>query len=213
MPVMAELTRRLAMKDWPTLLALGAALMSVAVTPGCVGIVAAGGATAASASAQERGIGGALSDTAIRARINDLWFTHDESLFTAVSLSVVEGRVLLTGSVKSEAARVDAVRLAWQADGVKEVINEIRVADSESVGSYARDTWISTKLKAKLLLDENVSALNYSIETVEGTVYLMGVARSEAELERVKNQARDVPYVRRVVSYVMLKNDPRRKRK
>ncbi len=174
------------------------------------GMVVGGAATAGVAAAQERGLSGAVSDTEIRLEINHLWLQHDEEMYRKVGLQVQEGRVLLTGSVPTPEMRLDAVRLAWQANGVKEVINEISVGDGSLTG-FARDTWISTQLKGKLLLDKEVSAINYSIETVEGVIYLMGVAQNAEELERVTAHARNIAYVRRVVSYVQMKDDPARR--
>jgi len=186
---------------------LGLALLGL---NGCVGLAIGGGAVVANAAAQERGIGGAVKDTVIRAKINDRWLAHDADMFSALSTSVVEGRVLLTGNVKEPQARLDAVRIAWEVTGVKEVINEITVAKDGEGGSFGRDTWISTQLKTKMLFDRDIESVNYSVETVGGVIYLMGIAQNEEELRRVTGHARNLAYVRRVVSYVRLKDDPRR---
>ena len=49
-------------------------------------------------------------------------------------------------------------------------------------------------------------SINYNVDCVGGTIYLIGVAQDQAELERVIDHARDISYVRRVVSYVRLKD-------
>jgi len=168
---------------------------------GCVGAAVGAGASVATAASEERGLNNAARDLAIRTRINALWLEHSDT----------EGRVLLTGSVPTQKLRLDAVRLAWQAAGVKEVINEIQVTTSGGISGFARDSWISAKLKTRLTLDNQVVSINYSIDTVGGTVYLMGIAQNAAELERVRNHARQIKYVRRIVSHVIMKNEPRRK--
>jgi len=172
---------------------------------GCVAAGVGAGATAGSAAVQERGITGALDDTQIRMEINHLWLQEDETLYRKVSMQVQEGRVLLTGVVPDPEMRMTAVKLAWQADGVREVINEIEVAEADSFQGFARDTWISAQLKSRLLFDDEIMSPNYSIETVRGVVYLMGVARSRAELERAINHARNIAHVRKVTSYVRVK--------
>jgi osmotically-inducible protein OsmY len=154
------------------------------------------------AASEERGLGGAISDTAIETQINAALLQHDFETFRKVAVKSYEGRVLLTGLVQKPEMRLDAVRLAWQARGVKEVINEIEVTDKGGAAAYARDVWISTQLRTKLLLDKEIKSINYSVETVGGTVYLMGFARTEDELARVEAHARNLAYVRRVVSYV-----------
>ena len=193
---------------WPMglLLAAGWGLALGACAPVAVGAGAAVGVTAA----QERGFKGALADTEIRLEINHLWFQESASLYGKVNLQVQEGRVLLTGNVPDPEARLSAVRLAWQAEGVSEVINEIEVRDTSALLDAARDEWISAELKARILVDRAIVSINYSIETVNQVVYLIGVAQSRAERDRVIAHAKDIAYVRRVIDYVRLKDDPAR---
>ena len=181
---------------------------------GCAGLAVGAGATGATMAAQERGLKGGIDDAGIRLGINGLWFDHDEEMYRKVTLSISEGRVLLTGRVPSEKMMFDAVRLAWKAKGVKEVINEVQVQgkDDAGVGDFFRDMWINARLKAKLAFDDSVTSINYSIDTVSGIVYLFGIARDKEELRRVTNHAKDTEYVRRVVNHVWLRGDPRRKK-
>ena len=177
---------------------------------GCTvpGTLAGGGASVAVAVAQERTVGTALDDSVITIQINEALFKFNFDLLQAVGVEVVEGRVLLTGSVEKPEQRVDAVRLAWQVDGVKEVLNEIQVTDRGGLIDIAVDTWISTQLRSKLLLDTDVLAINYNIETVNGVVYMIGIAQDQNELARVTNHARTIENVRKVVSHVRLKDAP-----
>ena len=189
------------------------ALVFAGLIAGCspVGTAVGVAATAGTTAAQERPVSKAVSDTAIRSEINYKWGKHDLALYRKVSLSVIEGRVVLTGSVINPQTRIDAARLAWQAGGVKEVINEIQVENWSGVSDRARDEWIQAKIKGRLTLDSGVMSINYSIDCVNGTVYVMGIAQSQDELDRVINHIRDTAYVRSVVSYVRLKDDPARK--
>ena len=184
---------------------LGATLLTA-----CVETVVGGGAIVATATVEERGLKGAANDLLTRAHITELWLTHSEEMYTSLGMSVFEGRALLTGKVRTRRMRLDAVRLAWQARGIKEVINEIVVTEKGGIGEYARDTWVTAQLMGRLLFDGEVLAINYSIETVAGTVYLMGIAQNRIELDRVTNHARNIAYVRRVVNYVRFKDDPAR---
>lgn len=196
----------------PLLAVLSLAFLSPALSA-CTttGIAVGAGAGAAVAASQERGLTGTLKDTRIRAAINILWLKQDSDMYRGLGLAVHEGRVLTTGVVRSEEKRAVAVRLAWRATGVKEVINEIAVVASGRTKDYARDTWITAQLKTKFLFDKAVTAINYSVDTVNYTVYLFGIAQDKVELERVINHARNVKFVRRVVNHVLLKSDPRRK--
>src|SRR5690606_17590191 len=114
------------------------------------------------------------------------------------------GRVLLTGKVNTPDTKVTAVRLAWQPNGVREVIDEIVVTDKDSIGDLTNDTWITTQVKSKLLFNKDVRSINYSVETVNAVVYLIGIARSQAELETATAIASTVKGVKRVISHVRL---------
>lgn len=181
-----------------------AIVLATAIIPACTPVdmaVGAGAATGVAAS-QERGIVTSAKDTAISFQIQELWFRTNYEMFGKLSTSVSEGRALLTGKVQDPEMRVEAVKLAWQVDGVAEVINEIEVVNTGSLADSARDFWITTQLRGHLTFDKEIRSINYSIDTVNGTVFLMGIARSQAELDRVTNHARNLAYVRRVVSYV-----------
>lgn len=191
--------------------AAGLGLLALA---GCTApeIVMGGAATVGVMAADERSVGTVIDDATIEADISRRYFDyHVDNLFRPVSVEVNEGRVLLTGTVKNTELAIEAVKLAWQADGVREVINEIEVGEGGDVGDYARDAWIATQLRSDLLFDKEIYALNYNIEVENATVYLIGLAQDQAELDRVVEHARTVPRVRKVVSYVRLKDDPRRK--
>ncbi|WP_420345917.1 BON domain-containing protein [Pelagibius sp.] len=174
------------------------------------GTAAGAGAVGVTAAQTEKGFRRSVADTEIRLAINDLWFKADEEMFRKVNLQVQEQRVLLSGNVPQPEQRVEAVRLAWQAPGVREVINEIEVNDTSGLNDAARDSWISAQLRTTLVFDREISSINYSIETVNQAIFIMGVAQSEAELNRVVGHAKDIAYVRRVVSYALLKDDPAR---
>ncbi len=177
---------------------------------GCTVLGMATGAAAVTgiSAAQEGGINRAVSDTTIKLRINEAWFQYDVIAFKKLSTTINQGRVLLTGVVQNPEHRVEAVRLAWQVKGVTQVINEIRVADSEGVTGFVKDAWITSRLRGSITLDRGVQSINYSIDTVQGVVYLMGVAQNQAELNRVIETARTISGVKQVISYVKLAGEP-----
>lgn len=189
----------------------GLALLAVMALslPACTaGPVVGGVATAGVTVAQERSVGNAIDDNLITIAIGSNLLQFNADLFQAVDIEVYEGRVLLTGSVPEPDGRIEAVRLAWLANGVTEVLNEIQVTDKSGLEDFFRDSWITTQLTTKLLLDKAVRAINYNVETVNGVVYLIGIAQNQAELERVTNHARTITNVSKVVSHARLKDEP-----
>ena len=167
---------------------------------GPVGLAVGAGAASGVAAYQERGIEGVARDLKTSSHILDMFIRKQ------VGVEVYEGRVLLTGQVDNEQLRAEAVRLSWTASGTKDVLNEIHVTLGTNFLDTARDGWITTQLEAKLTFDEQVFAINYTIETVGGIVYLIGIAQSQEELDRVKNQAKSIEYVQYIISHVRVKD-------
>jgi osmotically-inducible protein OsmY len=178
---------------------------------GCALAIIGGGTEGAVVASQERTTGEALDDSGILIKIKALYAQNDvEDLLANVEIKVIEGRVLLTGNVDKPDSQIQAVNLAWQVNSVKEVINEIQLSNQAGFSNYARDVWISTQVKSRLLFTKGIRSVNYSIITVNQTVYMMGVAQDQDELDKATNVASTTSYVQKVVSYVRLKNDPRR---
>jgi osmotically-inducible protein OsmY len=208
-------SRRLPRRD-PSLAgaALALALLGAAgaVVSGCsaAGTAIGAAATGGTVIAQERSVGDAIDDATIRVEINHYLYQADADVYLSTSIDVVEGRVLLTGDVPKPEDRVIALEATWQADGVLEVINELQVNDTSDLLDAAEDAWISAQLSTEMLFDEEISSINYNVETVNGVVYLIGLAQDQAELDRVIDRARTISGVRQVVNHVRLKDDPRR---
>ncbi|HVZ02827.1 MAG TPA: BON domain-containing protein [Dongiaceae bacterium] len=189
---------------------LGLGLVVIVQLSGCspVGMAVGAGATAANMAMEERGFGNAVRDNVIWTDINGRLLHQDATLFRNVNLQVHEGRVLLTGFVQKPEDRVEATRIAWEPDGVREVINDVKLGRSRDFGDISQDQFLVQEINLKLLLDRDIRANNYSVDCIRSTVYLMGVARTQAELQRVIDHVRDVPYVRAVVSHVRVRTDP-----
>jgi osmotically-inducible protein OsmY len=164
------------------------------------GLAAAGGA--GYAAGQERGVNGIAADHTIKTDFENALIRANPHLQAGIDTTVYQGRMLLTGRVSTPAEKAEAGQIAEHTRSVRAVYNEIEVAPPESFWHDARDTWISTRIRSQMVLDPKIRSLNYSIDTVNGSVYLIGSARSRDELGRVLRIARYVPGVKRVVSYV-----------
>jgi osmotically-inducible protein OsmY len=173
-------------------------------------IVSAGGA-GAELGMQDRTVGRSFDDLALKASVSKKFFDKDiNDLFKNVEVDVIEARVFLTGSVKSTETEINAVKLAWQVPRVKEVINEIQVDDQSGLLDYARDAWIQRQIGTQMLFTKGIRSTNYTVECVNGVVYLMGLAYDENELRKVNDIASRTKYVKEVINHAVLKNDPRR---
>lgn len=187
-------------------------LFSIPVLNACtpIGVVVGAGATAGSMALEERGFKQGSKDLAMGLEINKLLVEKDSALFLNVGVTVHEARILLTGAVSDQDSRLSALAIVWKIDGVEEVINEIQITEEGGILDRSRDTIVKVKLASTLTFDEEVHAVNYYSSVVNGTVYLFGIAQDEKEIARVIDHAKQLSYVRRVVSHMRLKNDPDR---
>ena len=165
-----------------------------------------------SSSVKEKGIKEAISDGMIDAGINKEFLNHNINMFINVEIEVVEGRVLLTGSVKKPEHRLDAVKLSWKVLGVREVINEIDVTDKGGIKNYIKDVKIKTQIRYKVIADKEISSINYNFESVNGTLFIIGISENKSELKKVVEHANSIGVVLKVVCHAIMKDDPRRKK-
>lgn len=193
-------------------IALAAVLASTALS-GCTveGTALSLGFSAVDSARQERGFAAAVGDTRIRYDINRYWLSESAELFVGVHAAVHERRVLLTGTVGTEALKRRAVEIAGAASGVREIIDEIIVMPEYDALRKARDEQIVAELRSSIVLDATILSSNFALDSVDGTVFLFGIARSHAEIGRVESHAAEIGFVRRIVSHVIVRDDPRRR--
>jgi osmotically-inducible protein OsmY len=181
------------------------------IASACAPVALAGAGAGGVVAGQERTAGAALDDATIHTKIyNKFFMSNVNNLYSNVAIEVSEGVVLLTGVMPNVEDAAAAVQMAWDVEGVREVINEIQVTNRGGPEQFAKDGWITTQARARLIAEKGVKSVNYTIETVNNVAYVMGIAQSENELARVLNVVSRVKGVERVVSHVRLKTDPRR---
>ena len=179
---------------------------------GCASAIVGGAATLSLAGVQERSIKDAAIDLEIELLIQDNMFREDtEKMFSAIDVIVIEQRVLLVGNVVNEKIRDKAAAIAWETNKVKEVLNEVTINKNLNLVSSAKDARISLNLSGLLIGDSNISDINFSHSVSAQTIYIIGIAENDSELNNVLNHARTIQGVKKVVSHIILKNDPIRK--
>ena len=113
--------------------------------------------------------------------------------------------VLLTGIVKNQESRIEAVKIVWEVGDVKEVINEIEIGDKPTIKEYANDVWITAQIKALAAKDIGLRSISYNIETIRGRVFLAGITSRPEQLETLIKITKSIKGVKEVVNYVVVK--------
>jgi len=191
---------------------LAFAACALAAVPGCAGLYVGVAATGGVMALQERGLGGAGEDIAIRARINGLWLERDHEMHMRLTLQVWDRRVLVAGVLPEPGQRETALALARSAGGVREVIDEIETGIVRDLVRYASDKQIEKDIELRLLFTRDIDSINYSVQVVNGGVHLIGTAQDAGERVRVLAVVREVGGVRRISNHVLLREDARRLR-
>jgi len=160
----------------------------------------------ASSPAEDRSLETLRDDTAITLDINEVLLGEKyRDLFPEISTDVYEHVVMLTGTVKFARNKQRATELVRGIKGVKRIINELQVTKNYGIGPAANDLWIETKLKVLLLGTKDIRSINYRWRSVNGTVYLIGAARSQTELNTVLNVIRTTERVKKVVNHAWIR--------
>lgn len=158
----------------------------------------------------QRSIGVIIDDQMIASKIKgELSRKGNGHMFLSIHVTVLEGRVMLTGSVASSECIDEAVKIAWSTKGVKEVINEV-VVELKNLQHSANDTLIEKAIESRLLVEKNLVSNNYKISVNDNIVFILGIAQSQEEMQKALHIASNAKGVSKVVNYIILKNDPRR---
>ena len=184
-------------------------LLCALALSGCTGAVVGVGTAAVAASTTEKGFSTSVSDGVIFAKLKDRFAQVNASLLTSIDVTVNDGAVLFTGKVKTPEDKIEATKLAWEIKGVREVVNELQVIDNSSIKDLAKDLAATATLRGKMIADEDISSLNFSIDVVNGIVYLSGVASTPEEMDKVVSHAKNLRFAQQVVSYIILAKDQR----
>jgi len=128
-----------------------------------------------------------------------------------LNVKVIDGTALLSGRVENAEDKLKLTKFAWETAGIKAVRNDIVIADETSFKQRAKDILISSQLSAALLINKKISSRNFNLETINGKIYIYGMARTSAEMEEVIKEAKLIPDVVEVVPSIILADNLSRK--
>ncbi|HVY86012.1 MAG TPA: BON domain-containing protein [Caulobacterales bacterium] len=183
-----------------------AALTACGLSSGCVTAAVGAVATAGVVAMQDRTLGEALDDATASSEVKTRLMAADAEGFAHVDVEVAGGSLLLSGAAPTEQHRTTAETIARNVRSIHAIYDEIEVGEHRSFGRNAGDEWITTQVRSRLIASPHVHGVDVNIETFRGNVYLMGVVRSQAELEEAAQIASLVPGVQRVVSFMQTRN-------
>ncbi len=177
---------------------------------GCAALLPISVAGTAVLISDERSVGKMIDDKLIYTNItSELSKRGGGQMFMAITVTVLEGRVLLTGSIASQNYINEAIKIAWSIRGVKEVIDGL-IVEMKPMSDSANDIFIEKAIDSRLLLEKKLISTNYKVIVNHNIVHILGIAQNQDEMDRALHIASNTKGVKKVMNYIILKNDPRR---
>ncbi|MBQ4833835.1 divisome-associated lipoprotein YraP [Pseudoalteromonas sp. MMG010] len=174
-------------------------LGTVLLLQGCAAAVVAGTASAVTAANDRRTLGSQIDDNNIEIKAS-IAFSEVHSINETANVDVISfnGIVLLVGQVANQSIKDQAQKAVESVNGIRKIHNQIRLSSNIGITTQSHDTWLTSKVKTKLLTAKNVSGNSIKVVTENGEVFLMGLV-SQAEADNAVNIARNISGVERVI--------------
>ena len=176
----------------------------------CIGVSSTGiFGTGVSVAIDPRSVGTQIDDSIMQKNISTRMILLDKKYFLSVQSKVLDGRIFLTGKVDDPEEKLKLTKLAWETQGVRSVRNDIKIKEDFNFKQSAKDILITSQLKTAFILNENIKATNYKIDTYKQKIYIYGIALSSDEKKMVLDEAKQILDVVDVIASILLVDDLR----
>ena len=165
--------------------------------------------TGVSIAFDPRSVGTQIDDSIMQKNFSTRMILMDKKYIISVKSKVLDGRIFLTGKVENPEEKLQLTKLAWETNGVRSVRNDIKIKEEFNFKQSAKDIFITSQLRTALIIDKNIKATNYQIDTYKNKIYIYGIALTKEEKEKTINEAREILDVKDVIASILLVEDLR----
>ena len=177
---------------------------------GCVGVGSKGlFGTGVSVALDPRTVGTQIDDSIMQKSISAKILAKDKKYLLAVKTKVLDGRIFVTGKVDSPEEKLMITKLAWETKGARSVRNDIKIKEEFNFKQSAKDLLITSQLRTALIVNKNIKATNYQIDTYKKKIYIYGIALTLEEKDLVISEAKEILDVDDVIASIILVEDLR----
>ena len=172
---------------------------------GCVGVSSKGiFGTGVSVAFDPRSVGTQIDDSIMQKKLTAKILMMDKNYFLSVKSKILDGRIFLTGKVDNPEEKLKLTKLAWETVGVRSVRNDIKVKEEFNFKQSAKDILITSQLRTALIINRNIKATNYQIDTYKKKIYIYGISMTRDEKNEVISEAKKVLDVEDVIASILL---------
>tara|TARA_B100000902_G_scaffold393649_1_gene448309 strand:- start:833 stop:1426 length:594 start_codon:yes stop_codon:yes gene_type:complete len=176
----------------------------------CAGVSSTGVfGTGVSVALDPRTVGTQIDDSIMQKTISAKILARDKKHLLAVKTKVLDGRIFLTGKVDSPEEKLLITKLAWETKGARSVRSDIKIKEEFNFKQSAKDLLITSQLRTALIVNKNIKATNYQIDTYKKKIYVYGIALTSEEKDLVISEAKEILDVENVIASIMLVEDLR----
>ncbi len=180
---------------------------------GCVGVSSKGiFGTGVSVALDPRSLGTQIDDSIMQKNLSARILLKDKKYFLSIKSKVLDGRIFLTGKVDNPEEKLQITKLAWETEGARSVRNDIKIKEKFNFKQSAKDVLITSQLRTALILNKEIKATNYQIDTYKKNIYVYGIALTSDEKELVIKEAKEILDVKDVIASILLVDDLRIKK-
>ena len=151
-----------------------------------------------------RTIGMQIDDTIMQKNLSARIILLDKNYFLSVKSKVLDGRIFLTGKVDQPEEKLKLTKISWETEGVRSVRNDIKIKEKFNFQQSAKDLLITSQLRTALILNKNIKATNYQLDTYKKKIYIYGIALTGEEKEMVISEAKEILDVEDVIASILL---------
>ena len=176
----------------------------------CVGVSSSGiFGTGVSIALDPRTVGTQMDDSIMQKNLATRILVKDKKYLLSVNTKVLDGRIFLTGKVDNPEEKLLLTKLAWETKGARSVRNDIKIKEEFNFKRSAKDILITSQLRTALILNKNIKATNYQIDTYKKKIYIYGIALTSEEKDLVISEAKEILDVEDVIASIILLEDLR----
>ena len=177
---------------------------------GCVGVSSKGlFGTGVSVALDPRTLGTQIDDSIMQKSLSARILAKDKKYFLTVKSKVLDGRIFITGKVDSPEEKLQITKIAWETKGTRSVRNDLKIKKEFNFKQSAKDLLITTQLRTALIVNKNIKATNYQIDTYKKKIYVYGIALNSDEKDLVISEAKEILDVENVIASILLVEDLR----
>tara|TARA_Y100000591_G_scaffold273389_1_gene249271 strand:+ start:187 stop:780 length:594 start_codon:yes stop_codon:yes gene_type:complete len=176
----------------------------------CVGVSSKGiFGTGVSVALDPRSVGTQIDDSIMQKNLSARILLMDKKYFISIKSKVLDGRIFLTGKVDNPEEKLKITKLAWETEGARSVRNDIKIKEKFSFQQSAKDILITSQLRTALIINKQIKATNYQIDTYKKKIYIYGIALTPDEKSLVIQEAKEILDVEDVIASILLVEDLR----